>query len=63
MKTAMKSGTENRTEGAFHQLKGTIKEAAGNLSDNPKLKAKGIAEKVAGKIQEKIGRVEKVFEK
>jgi uncharacterized protein YjbJ (UPF0337 family) len=54
---------KNQTEGAVHQFKGTIKEAAGNLSDNPKLKAKGIVEKIAGKIQEKIGQVEKVFEK
>jgi uncharacterized protein YjbJ (UPF0337 family) len=63
MKTTMKSSTKNQTEGAVHQFTGTIKEAAGNLSDNPKLKAKGIVEKIAGKIQEKIGHVEKVFEK
>jgi len=63
MKTIMKSSTKNQTEGAIHQFMGTIKEAAGNLSDSPKLKAEGIVEKRAGKIQEKVGQVEKVFEK
>ena len=63
MKTTIKSSTKNRTEGAVHQVKGTIKETAGTIGDNPKLKARGIVEKIAGKIQEKIGQVEKVFGK
>ena len=28
---------------------------AGNITDNPKLKAKGKAENIVGKVQEKIG--------
>ncbi|MBN1757655.1 MAG: CsbD family protein [Chitinispirillaceae bacterium] len=63
MKKPVKSSTKNQTEGAVHQVSGTIKEAAGNLSDNPKLKAKGIVEKMAGKLQEKIGQVGKVLGK
>lgn len=63
MKTIMKPSTKNRTEGAAHQLKGAIKESAGTISDNPKLKAKGIVENISGKIQEKIGHVQKVFGK
>ena len=42
-------------------LKGKIKEVAGELSDNPDLKAEGTGEKIAGKVQEKIGQVKKVF--
>ena len=61
MKTAIKSSAKNQKEGAIHQVKGAAREAAGNLSDNPKLKAKGIVERIAGKVQEKIGQVEKVF--
>ena len=34
---------------------------AGKLSDNPKLEAEGTGEKIAGKIQEKIGQVKKVL--
>jgi uncharacterized protein YjbJ (UPF0337 family) len=33
----------------------------GKLTDNPKLEAEGISEKIAGKTQEKIGEVKKVL--
>jgi uncharacterized protein YjbJ (UPF0337 family) len=33
------------------------------VTNNPELEAKGHAEKVAGKIQKKIGQAEKVLEK
>jgi uncharacterized protein YjbJ (UPF0337 family) len=63
MKKPVKSSIKNQTEGTVHQVSGTIKEAAGILSDNPELKAKGIVEKIAGKLQVKIGQVGKVFGK
>jgi uncharacterized protein YjbJ (UPF0337 family) len=44
-------------------VKGKVKEIAGKLSDNPKLEAKGKGEKIAGKVQEKIGQVKKVWGK
>jgi len=59
----MKSSTQDQTEGMFHKVKGTVKEVAGELSDNPKLEAEGTAEKMAGKVQEKIGQVKKVVGK
>lgn len=59
----MKSGTKDQVEGAFHELKGKAKEIAGKLSDNPKLQAEGTGEKIAGKVQAKIGQVKKVFGK
>ena len=59
----MKSGTRDKAEGALHELKGTVKEVAGKLSDNPKLKAEGTVEKLAGKVQGKIGQVKQVFGK
>lgn len=59
----MKASTKDRAEGAFHQLKGKIKEVAGELADNPKLEAEGSVEKIAGKVQEKIGEVKKVLGK
>lgn len=52
----MKNSTKDQAEGAFHKVKGAVKETAGKLSDNPKLQGEGAGEKVAGKIQEKIGR-------
>jgi uncharacterized protein YjbJ (UPF0337 family) len=59
----MKSSTRDQAEGTFHELKGTIKEIAGKLSDNPKLRAKGTVEKIAGRVQEKVGQVKKVLGK
>lgn len=59
----MKASTKDQAEGTFHELKGKIKEVAGKLSDNPKLEGEGLGEKVAGKVQNKIGQVEKVLEK
>jgi uncharacterized protein YjbJ (UPF0337 family) len=59
----MKSGTRDKAEGAFHEVKGKIKEVAGKLSDNPKLRAEGTVEKLGGRLQEKIGQVKQVFGK
>ncbi len=59
----MKSGTKDKAEGTFHELKGKVKEVAGKLSDDPTLEAEGTGEKIAGKIQGKFGQVKKVFGK
>ncbi len=59
----MKTSARDNTEGKFHKVKGRIKEMAGKITDNPKLEAKGKAEKAAGRAQEKIGQVKKVFGK
>jgi uncharacterized protein YjbJ (UPF0337 family) len=45
----------------LHIAKGQIKEIAGKVSDNPMLEAEGTAEKIAAKVQEKIGQVKKVL--
>jgi uncharacterized protein YjbJ (UPF0337 family) len=59
----MKPSTKDQIEGTFHELKGKVKEQAGQLTDNPKLRAKGQAERLAGKVQTKVGQVKKVFER
>lgn len=59
----MKSSTKNKVEGTFHQVKGQIKESIGKITNDYKLEAKGIGEKLAGKSQEKIGKAEKVLGK
>lgn len=59
----MKSSTQDQAEGKFHELKGTAKEIAGILSENPKLQAEGTDEKIAGKVQDKIGQIKKVLGK
>ena len=59
----MKSSTKDQIEGKLHEVKGKIKEAAGKLNDDPELEGEGVGEKIAGKVQQKIGQVKKVLEK
>jgi uncharacterized protein YjbJ (UPF0337 family) len=59
----MKPSTENEIAGKVHEVKGTIKEKVGQLTNDPDLEGEGIGEKIAGKVQKKIGQLEKVFEK
>ena len=60
---SMKTSTKDQAEGKFHEVKGKAKEIAGKLSDDPDLEAEGTGEKIAGKIQAKIGQVKKVLGK
>ncbi len=46
---------KDRIEGAAHQVKGSVKEAAGKLTGDSKLEAEGKAEKAAGKVQNAVG--------
>ena len=59
----MKTSTKDRIEGKFHEAKGAVKEKAGSVAGNPVLEAKGQDEKIAGKVQNKIGQVEKARER
>ena len=46
---------KNRVEGAGREIRGRIKEAAGKLTGDEKLKAEGKAQKAAGKVQNAAG--------
>ena len=59
----MKDSTKDQVQGKVHEAKGTIKEQAGKLTNNPNLQAEGQDEKLGGKIQKKVGQIEKVLEK
>ena len=58
----MKESTKDKMEGTLHEAKGKVKEESGKAIGNPDLQDRGTGEKVAGKIQKKVGDVEKVFE-
>jgi uncharacterized protein YjbJ (UPF0337 family) len=58
----MTPSTKDQLEGKFHEVKGALKETAGQVTNNPDLAAEGQGEKLGGKIQTKIGQVEKIFE-
>jgi uncharacterized protein YjbJ (UPF0337 family) len=59
----MKPSTKDRIKGKFHEVKGKVKEKAGQLINNPDVKSEGRSENLAGKIRKKIGQVKDVFEK
>jgi uncharacterized protein YjbJ (UPF0337 family) len=59
----MKPSTENEIAGKVHEVKGKIKEKVGQLTNDPDLEAEGFGEKIGGKVQVKIGQVEKAVEK
>lgn len=47
---------KNRVKGAAKEASGSIKEVAGKLIGNDRLRAEGAVEKVEGKIQTKFGK-------
>jgi uncharacterized protein YjbJ (UPF0337 family) len=59
----MKPSTKDKAEGKFHEVKGKVKEKAGQLTNNRHLQAEGILETAAGRVQGMLGRVEKSLEK
>jgi uncharacterized protein YjbJ (UPF0337 family) len=58
----MKPSARDEIKGKLHEVKGNIKEKAGQLTNDPDLETEGQTEKIAGKVQRKIGQVEKVLE-
>jgi uncharacterized protein YjbJ (UPF0337 family) len=58
----MKPSTKDQIQGKVHEVKGAVKSAAGKATHNPELEAEGQDENLAGKIQKKVGQVEKVLE-
>jgi uncharacterized protein YjbJ (UPF0337 family) len=57
----MKSSTKDKIKGGLREAKGKVKEKSGKAIGNPNLRDRGSDEKVAGKVQKKIGDVKKVF--
>jgi uncharacterized protein YjbJ (UPF0337 family) len=47
----------DRVEGAAKNMGGKVKEAAGNVTGDEKLKAEGRADQVEGKVQNAVGGV------
>jgi len=59
----MKSSTENKVAGEVKEVKGVVKEKVGQATNNPTLESEGIAQRVVGKIQEKIGQLQEEADK
>jgi len=59
----MKSSARNQIAGRIHEVKGKIKEKAGQLTNNPRLEAEGVDENIIGTVQREFSQVERVAEK
>lgn len=59
----MKNSTRDQAEGTMHEVKGKVKEKVGHATKNPNLVEEGQDENAAGKVQKKVGQVERVFDK
>jgi uncharacterized protein YjbJ (UPF0337 family) len=49
---------ENQAEGKFDKVKGDVKQAVGDATDDPSLQAEGTWDKVKGGAKEAIGDVQ-----
>ena len=59
----VKSSTKDQIQGKLLAFKGKAKEEIGKVTNNPNLAAEGEEEQLAGKIQEKVAQIKKVYEK
>ena len=59
----MKRSTKDTVSGKLHEVRGSVKQKLGRAANDPDLEAEGVAEKISGKVQKKIGQVEKVLGK
>jgi uncharacterized protein YjbJ (UPF0337 family) len=59
----MKSSTQDKAEGKWHKVTGTIKQVAGKAVGNRDLEAEGKAENSDGKVQEKIAEIKAIVGK
>ena len=59
----MKPSTKDEIEGKVKEVKGTVKEKVGELTNDSDLEGEGIGEKIAGKVQKKVGQIERVLGK
>jgi uncharacterized protein YjbJ (UPF0337 family) len=59
----MNSSTQDKVEGTAKEAVGKVKEETGKAIGNPELRDRGTAQKLAGKVERKVGEVKKVFGK
>jgi uncharacterized protein YjbJ (UPF0337 family) len=59
----MLDSTKQQIEGKLHEAKGAAKEKAGELAKDPNLESEGRTEKIAGIVQNTLGKAEKLLGK
>jgi uncharacterized protein YjbJ (UPF0337 family) len=56
------AGTKNQVKAKAHEVTGKTKEAAGKLTNDKSLRAKGAVDRVKSKVEETVGRLEHAAE-
>ena len=59
MAVSVKQSARGRAKGTFHEVKGKVKEKVGQATSNPQFGSRSQIKKIGGKVQKKIGQVEK----
>ena len=54
-RTPEEAAAEHRGKGILRQMKGNVKEAWGQITDNPKAKIEGKLDRAGGRVQESLG--------
>lgn len=57
----MKNSTNDKIQGNAKEAAGAVKQQAGKLVGNERLRKEGQDQKVEGKVQKKVGEIEKIF--
>lgn len=55
---AADASVEHTGKGVLNQVKGSVKETWGKITDDPKTRLEGTADRLKGKVQETVGRLE-----
>lgn len=58
----MKTSTKDRIKGSFHEVKGTIKEEVGKVTNDRNLKAEGKAEKRRARFNSGYARLKRPWQ-
>ena len=57
----MKESTKDQIKGKAAEIKGGMKKSAGKAMNRPDIADEGRGEQLKGKVQKKVGQIEKVF--
>lgn len=58
----MAMGDDDKAEGAWDKVKGRVKRAAGELTDDPETKAEGDRDKLRGEVKDVKGRIKNAID-
>jgi len=58
----MRSSSMNQAKGKIREIKGRVKEGFGVATNNPETEARGKGERIAGKVQRKVGEAQQLLE-